>query len=191
MVTEIELKAHIHNSEEMMPVLSEKAEFLYAFIKKDTYWFSGGLELPPSGLRIRSEKRTFPDGREESFTMATYKNKEVRNGIEINDEREFTVEPVSEFEEFLKRMRLKPARSKEKHGWAFSKDGITAELVEVKGLGWFVELEIIAKAGHGSGNNEKTFAEGRKRLLDFLGGLGIAEEAIESRYYTEMLEANG
>ena len=184
MVTEIELKAHVQNTEELRLLLSEKAEYLYAFEKNDKYWYAENMSLLPSGLRIRSEKRLFPDKREESLTLVTYKNKEVRDGIEVNEEREFTVIPAPEFEEFLKRTGLKPGRSKEKRGWAFSRDGITVELVEVKGLGWFVELEIIAEA-----KNEETFTKGKKRLLDFLSGLGIKNEAIESRFYSEMLAA--
>jgi len=182
MVTEIELKAHIRSSEELKRKLSQKAEYLYAFEKKDEYWYNDESTLLPSGLRIRDEKRIFPDGREESLTLATYKNKEVRDNIEINDEREFNVAPIVAFEEFLRRIGLKPGRSKQKRGWAFLKDSITAELVEVKDLGWFIELEIVTQD-----RNEGAFAQGKKRLLELLSDLGITEEAIESRFYSEML----
>jgi adenylate cyclase class IV len=47
-----------------------------------------------------------------------------------------------------------------------------------------VELEIIEEV-----KNEETFTKGKKRLLDFLSGLGIKNEAIESRFYSEMLAA--
>ena len=195
MVTEIELKARVNNSESLRRILLEKALFLREFEKKDCYWFSCDSTLPP--VRVRAEKRIFPDRKEETLTLATYKSKKVVDGLEINDEREFSVDPVSEFEDFLKRMAFKPGRFKEKRGWAFSKDGITAELVEVIGLGWFIELEIttdFTSAGMDSANststdtvNEKNFAEERKRLLDLLSSLGISKEAIESRYYSEML----
>jgi len=208
MVTEIELKAHVHNSEELRLLLLEKAEYLYGFEKKDKYWFAEesalqggsaflrcddvkcpGAGLSPSGLRIRCEKRSYPDGKEESLTLATYKKKELKDGIEVNDEREFTVNPASEFEEFLKRLGLKPERSKEKRGWAFSKNGIITELVEVKGLGWFVELEIIVNAMNGELMNEEAFAQGKKSLMDLLFDLGVTKEAIESRFYSEMLSS--
>ena len=182
MATEIELKAHVNDSEELRITLSGKAEFLHSFEKKDCYWFAEKSGLPSSGFRIRSEKRSFPDGKEVSLCFATYKNKEVRDGIEINDEREFSVEPAVEFEEFISKLGLKPARSKEKRGWAYSKNGITAELVEVKGLGWFIEMEIISHTA-----NAETFAAGKKRLLDFLAEIGVANDAIESRFYSEML----
>ena len=182
MATEIELKAHVQNNEELRLTLSAKAEYLYSFDKNDSYWLAEKSGMPPSGLRIRSEKRSFPDGKEESLCFVTCKNKEVRDGIEINDEREFSVEPAFEFEEFIRKLGFKPVRSKEKRGWAFSKNGITAELLEVKGLGWFIELEIIANT-----SNAETFEAGKKRLLDLLTDLGIANDAIESRFYSEML----
>ena len=179
MATEIELKAHVTDSEAMRLTLSKKAEYLGAFEKEDTYWF-------PGGLRVRREKRTHPDGRMELLTLVSYKTKEVKDGIEVNDEREFEARPVgphseSEFEEFLALIGLKPGIAKKKRGWVFSRDGITAELAEVEGLGYFVELEIVDNGAN------PAIEEGKKRLLDFLAVLGIQKEAIESRYYTEML----
>jgi len=188
MATEIELKAHVRDSEALKRLLYEKAEYICAFEKEDTYW-SDPDELFPLRLRIRREKHILPNGTGESRCVATYKTKEVRDGIEINDEREFEVNPAPEFEEFLRRKGLKPDVSKRKNGWAFSHEGITAELAEVKGLGWFVELEILADDIHGAGSREEAFAAGKKQLLDFLAGLGIENEAIESRFYTEMLKA--
>jgi adenylate cyclase class 2 len=196
MATEIELKAHVLDSETLKVLLCEKAEYSGAFEKEDTYWF-GTSGMPLSRLRVRKEKRSLPDGSGESATFATYKNKEVKDGIEINDELEFEVNPGPEFEEFLSKMGFKPGISKRKRGWAFSHEGITAELTEVEGLGWFVELEILANGiyadgiytdGIDTGNREEAVTEGRKKLLDFLAELGIEKEAIESRFYTEMLK---
>ena len=182
MATEIELKAHVQDNEALRRRLHEKADYLGAFEKEDTYWF-GSSGLPGSGLRVRREKRNLPDGTVKEAVFATYKVKEVRDGIEINDEREFEVNPPQSFEDFLKEMRLKPGFSKRKRGWAFLKDGICAELAEVDGLGWFVELEILV-----DNIQAETVAAARKRLLDFLFELGIGQEAIESRFYSEMLK---
>jgi len=199
MVTEIELKAHIRDSGTIKLLLSKKADYLGSFEKNDTYWLSAEIDcqgknprvpcLPHSGLRVRSERRVNCDGKEESATLATFKIKELRDGIEINNEHEFEVHPsknhdISDFEEFLTRLGLKPGLTKRKHGWAFSYEGINAELLEVDGLGWFIELEIIK-----DNNREETFTEGKKKLLDFLDSLGIEREAIESRFYSEMLTA--
>jgi len=188
MATEIELKAHIDNHEALKNILGEKAEYLSSFKKEDRYYF-----LPehsdrfPSGVRVRREKRTFPDGMEKSTSNVTYKRKEVREGIEVNDEREFEVRTAEEFEEFLGRLGFKPGDAKKKRGWAFCRNGINAELVEVEGLGWFVELEIIADGSYTATPTEGAFTEERNRLLVFLDSLGVSKEAIESRFYSQML----
>ena len=185
---EIELKAHVADNELIKLLLFKKAEYRYAFEKEDTYWFLDNvLECDPRRLRIRSEKRSLPDGREESFTYLTHKIKEVRNGLEVNNEREFEISSSSkktaeEFSEVLRIIGFEPGVSKVKCGFTFSYDGINAELCEVGKLGWFLELEIIA-----DNKREETVSEGRKRLLNFLADMCIDNEAIESRFYSEML----
>ena len=190
MATEIELKAHVADSETLRKVLLEKSEYLWSFQKDDSYW---NTMEGASGIRIRKEKRTFSEGTEKSTLFATYKNKELKGNIEVNNEQEFEICPSTGqvFENFLTRMGLKPLYSKKKRGWAFNHDGITAELVEVKGLGWFIELEILLEGESIAGNQEKTVAETEKRLKVFLAALGIAETAIESRYYSVMLAERG
>ena len=191
MTTEIELKAKVQNSEALRILLSEKAEYLGSFEKEDVYWNAQGL--PIQRLRIRREKNRLLDGKEESRSLVTIKKKELKENIEINDEQEFEVKPIEGFEEFLKKMGFKPDFSKRKRGWSFAQAGmIHAELLELEGLGWFIELEILvndAAPGFLQGNDrEEIFKEGKNRLLDFLDSLGIAREAIESRYYSEMLQ---
>ena len=184
MATEIEIKAHVQDSEAIKLILEEKAKYEGSFEKEDIYWFFDGKpELKPQKLRIRSEKRSLHSGSPELLCFATCKNKEVIDGIEINEEHEFEVNPRSEFEAFIKQMGFKPGISKKKKGWAFSLGKINIELSDVEGLGWFVELEIVA-----DNSRPETIAEAKKQLLDFLSGLGIKKEAIESRYYIDMLK---
>jgi adenylate cyclase class 2 len=125
--------------------------------------------------------------------LVTYTSKEVREGMEITDEREFTVSDGNTFEELLKRLGLEPGVRKHKQGWAWTCGNIYAELAEVSGeapgreqgsrnLGWFLELEILA-ADDAAG----TVAAARKELLGLLGKLNVGTECIEERYYTEML----
>lgn len=192
MSIEIELKAHINDVEAVKRLLYKKAVFLWGFEKDDTYW-SGETsgEMPPFRTRLRREKRTLSDGSVKSSFFVTYKTKETHDGIEINEEKEFEVsfknppDKESVFEEFLRRMGLEPEISKRKRGWAFNKNGITAELCDVEGLGWFVELEILADEN--LINKEEIYSTSKNRLLDLLESLGIEKNAIESRYYTEML----
>ena len=208
MATEIELKAHVRDSESLKELLYRKAEYSGAFEKRDVYWFDSETSaLRVTKLRIRREKRSFADGTEKSFCLATYKAKEENDGIETNDELEFEVAPVEAFEEFLGKAGLKAGAVKRKHGWDFLKAvspsaelaaaELCAELVEVDGLGWFIELEILVKArsdnvyasldNSAEDKREETFRKARETLLAFLDSLGIEREAIEGRYYLDML----
>ena len=199
MAIEIELKAHVKDNEALKLLLSDRAQYLCSFEKQDTYYFPiDNSDIPKSGVRLRAESRTFPDGTEKKAVYVTYKTKEVRDGIEINDEKEFEVcssqhSTVSVFDEFLKMMGLSPGYTKQKRGWAFSKEEINVELLEVEKLGWFLEMEIVVNDTDNdtdidaSDNNDKTIDEKRKKLMGFLSELGIGKDAIESRYYSEML----
>jgi adenylate cyclase class 2 len=187
-MTEIELKAHVENPEQLKIRLESLAEYAGAFEKKDAYWFpkNPGLPVLPSGVRVRREKDTDPGGKTSELVHVTYKSKEVREGIEINDEKEFDVSRTREFEGLIGLLGLEKGIEKKKKGWAYSRGRINAELCEVDGLGWFIELEILSSKKDG-----ETLDRAREELLCFLKDLGIGKKALESRYYTEMLRAGG
>jgi adenylate cyclase class 2 len=191
---EVELKAHVKDSEALKRLLFEKAEYLCAFEKEDTYYFpSGPSNIPRSGVRLRGESKTLPDGTVKKAAFVTYKTKEVRDGIEVNDEKEFEVcssqySPIAVFDEFLKMAGFQPGFSKQKRGWAFSGNGINAELLEVEKLGWFLEMEIVLDDVERDTAKETTIEEKKKQLMEFLSDLGVEKDAIESRYYSEMLK---
>jgi adenylate cyclase class 2 len=194
---EIELKAHVKGGEALKRLLFEKAEYLYAFEKEDTYYFpSSPSNIPRSGVRLRGESKTLSDGTVRKAAYVTYKTKEVRDGIEVNDEKEFEVcssqcSPIAVFDEFLKMAGLKPGFSKRKRGWAFSRDEINAELLEVEKLGWFLEMEIVVDNVERGIMKDTTVEEKKKQLMEFLSDLDIEKDAIESRYYSEMLKKLG
>jgi adenylate cyclase class 2 len=187
MATEIELKAWVDNPQAVRAKLDSIAEFRGSFEKDDSYLFPKDekmCSLPKTGLRVRKETFTFPGGKPENIIHVTYKAKEVQDGIEVNDEKEFDVSGAPEFEELLARLGLEKRMSKNKKGFSYKHQGLTAELTEVKGLGWFAELEILA-----DNNLGETVAAARAQLLGFLAKIGIGEGKIETRYYTEMLTA--
>ncbi|MFP3089038.1 class IV adenylate cyclase [Treponema sp. TIM-1] len=184
MSIEIELKAWVDDPDGLRARLFSFAGLETSFEKADSYWFitGTGSSVPLSGVRIRRETKTDPDGRVSHALWVTYKVKEIREGIEINDEREFSVSDDTAFEELLRRLGLEKGIEKNKRGWAWICEGITTELTEVEGLGWFVELEIITD----NDTNEAVTAA-RFRLLELLHKIGIKKDRIEPRYYTEML----
>jgi adenylate cyclase, class 2 len=103
----------------------------------------------------------------------------------VNDEREFTVSDATVFGDLLSRLGLAVWIRKRKIGEAWTADGVTIELSEIEGLGFFVELEILADV-----DDAATVAEARKRLQATLERIGIDAAKIETRYYTEMLALN-
>jgi adenylate cyclase class 2 len=199
MVTEIELKAHVDDPRAIKSGISLSASPPLSFEKSDCYWIPAGSlpgDIPKSGVRVRREKRRLPGdtAEDEEKTLVTYKSKEVRDGIEINDEMEFAVSDAQAFEELLKRLGLKPGLGKHKKGWSWifaenpaaGNGNIQVELCEVTNpdhnLGWFVELEILTDDA-----GPETVSAARKQLLDFLDKLNIPRVIIEERYYSELL----
>jgi predicted adenylyl cyclase CyaB len=193
MAVEIELKVRLDDPEAVKQRLSSLGTYRRSYTKNDVYWTAEGGTIPPAGIRIRRESGARPDGRIHETVLVTYKTKETQAGVEINDEREFTIagtDPGTSaagiFEDMLERLGLKPGVKKEKRGWAWTLGGdppMLAELSLVKDLGWFLEIEILAGDRDG-----RTLAESRERLLSALAELDISPERIESRPYTEMFK---
>lgn len=197
MAFEIELKAWVDDRQAVERRIGELADLTADFEKEDRYWIplepAGGRgALPVSGVRVRRETVSARDGAVESFTLVTYKTKEVRDGIEINEEKEFMLKAAPDgdgdaaafkaFEELLERLGLAPGRHKKKWGRSWKYGGITVELSDVERLGCFLELEILAGDSGG-----ETVERARKSLLGLLALIGIKEDRIETRYYNEML----
>ncbi|MDR0410175.1 MAG: CYTH domain-containing protein [Spirochaetaceae bacterium] len=197
---EIELKAWVDDFAAVKQKIGTLAEFTADFEKEDVYWFppprpeTGGLAPLPD---VRVRKETFkPKAKEtETFILVTYKIKEIRAGIEVNDEKEFVISapPDAEsgvypagFEELLSRLGFSPKISKKKQGsvWKYGGEAVSIELSSVDKLGNFVELEIMA-----ADNEAKTVNAARERLFSLLKLIGISEEKIEKRYYSDMLSS--
>ena len=125
----------------------------------------------------------------------TYKRKETRNGLVVNDEQECTVSDRQAIEALLADIGFKPFLKKTKRTRSFTVSGgscnsgesgpaVTAEISLVEPLGWFLELEILLEE---TDPDEGTIEKTRERLLQVLADCGVGEESIEHRYYSEML----
>ncbi|MDR2477488.1 MAG: class IV adenylate cyclase [Treponema sp.] len=191
MAFEIEIKARLDNPQPVQERLALLGAYRGSFEKIDAYWVQADTShaggLPPSGLRVRRETGADAEGQSRETVLITYKTKELQSGVEVNNEREFTVSDAAAFEELLRRLGLHPAIQKEKRGRAWqAPDGegepVLAELSLVRDLGWFIELEILAADDY-----SQTVAQSRRRLLSLLECLGVKPEQIETRPYTELL----
>jgi adenylate cyclase class 2 len=202
MSNEIELKAWVDDSAELSATLSMIAQFEFEYVKEDDYWFpsdkfpaDAANPLPKSGVRIRKEKTVDVDENEHNFVLVTYKTKEIRDGIEINNENEFTLAAAPDapietaiinFEDLLGKLYLQRGYSKKKQGFSYTYNNITVELSLVDRLGWFLELEIITET-----DDAETLTAARNALLNFLSQTGIGEDKIETKYYSELLKERG
>jgi adenylate cyclase class 2 len=175
MAVEIELKARIDNFEPLREKLSQKGVFLREFNKHDTYWAN------KEAFRIRIR-------RDNSKTFVTYKQKRILGKIEVNQEKEFEVSDAEEFERILDILGMIRDFKKEKRGWAWEIPSgtdlpVLAELSDVKGLGCFLELEILAP-----NDDPVTIEKSRKRLFALLDDLGIPPGMVEPRSYMALLK---
>ena len=195
MAIEIELKVRLDDYAPIKERLSLVGDYCRSYKKSDSYWrpAAGGIDaamsVPATGVRVRRESGIDAYGAAHESVLATYKTKEISDGIEVNHECEFTVSDAGLFEELLGRLGLRNSIRKEKEGWAWTipsqtagQSPILAELSLVTGLGWFLEIEIMA-----ADNCEHTVEESRGRLFALLKKLDIPAEWIETRPYTVML----
>jgi adenylate cyclase class 2 len=186
MATEIELKARVTDPQDLKDKLSNTAVFKGTYEKNDIYYYPGSQfaisEESDYGVRIRNEAFADSNGITKEANIVTYKIKEIRDGIEVNDENEFEVSSAEVFEKFLKHQGFREKVRKRKTGSSYDYNGMTIELSEVQGLGWFVELEILI-----AGRDNEEIEKEKDRLLAFLDKLEISRASIESRSYTSML----
>ena len=200
MAVEIELKARLDDFERVRERLFAMGAYCRAHIKSDCYWLpdqaAAGQQSLPSGVRVRRDRGVNADGAAYGSILVTYKTKEITDGIEVNDECEFTISDAAPFEALLLRLGLRETHRKEKKGWAWlvadapevtKQPPILAEISMVEGLGWFLEIEIQV-AGTIADSERQTVEESRRRLLALLEKLEIPAAKIEPRPYTLMLK---
>lgn len=134
------------------------------------------------------EKALFRLRREENGITITRKQKEERtDGVEVNHEIEFSC-PVGEYlglRQFFASLAYIPLIEKRKHGTAWVHGTLTVELVEVDGLGWFLEMERLLP----DDASDTAVDQALLGLAELRAQLDIATYPLEPRYYIDMLQA--
>ncbi len=185
---EVELKAHVTDRTSVIKRLNSFAKYKGCVKRDDYYWGKSNNKI-----RIRKQTRqincdnTMPDTMQDC-TILTYKRKELKTDsegrtIEVNDEKETLIEDSLPFEAFLQDTGYTIVLNKVKVVMIWTCDKATIELCNVKGLGDFIEIEIM------SDTDAKDHIEMLKdELYTILDKSGIDKTYIEDRYYSEMLE---
>jgi len=174
MAFEIELKAHIPSILSIQNGIQKRLGLTNptSYRKEDIY-FSKPRTLQKTEFRLRNIGTSF---------IVTRKNKTQNEGIEVNDEIEFIVSDAAEFIRFSLESGYVISIKKTKIGVSYAYSGMTIELSDVITLGSFIELEILLDT-----HDSDQVTAAKSRLLETLDLLGIQREAIEPRYYSEML----
>lgn len=172
MALEIEVKSWIDNPDEIRKLLDERFVPIGEYSKYDAYY-----RFPDGGryfrLRTQGEKQ-----------IVTIKKKSVIQGVEENEETEFTISDREKFVYFVRSLGCTKQIEKIKTSRVYRDNDLTVELSYVQDLGWFVEIEKLALETI----SEDERKEIRERLLAFLDEMGIGRKRVEGRYYIEMLE---
>jgi predicted adenylyl cyclase CyaB len=185
-VIEVELKARVRDREAVARAVAAFARPAGEVDKRDAYWHGPDWRLNRGtrGFRVRSEGEA---------CIVTYKAKRSEGGIEISREMEFEVSDRAAFDSFAERLGCEPFYRKRKVGVAFKAGGdgswpdeATIEIIEVEGIGCFIEIEVLLEDEEPAGI---ALAQGEIRAL--LARSGVAESEIESRFYSELLMEAG
>jgi adenylate cyclase class 2 len=182
---EVELKAHIGDPAAVEAKVAGFARLVGRFEKSDAYWHGPDWRLSrgTKGFRVRTEA---------GETLVTFKTKRCEGGVEINHEREFSVSDPAALDEFFLRLGCEPFFTKRKRGSRYelstpgSRHPITIEVLELPGLGNFIEIEALLES---EAPEEVALAQGEIRGV--LARAGVPESAIEGRYYSELLMSAG
>ena len=202
---EVELKARLSEREAVQARVAAFSRYDGSVDKFDSYWHE------PDWRRARGAKG-FRIRYEGGASVVTFKQKRVENGLEVNLEREFGVGDPDSFVEFCRRLGCESFYTKRKRGSRYVYDppspagrdtaGVpaprsgapdgelsaayprpaTIEIIEVEGLGDFIEIEILLEA-----EEPAALAGAQAELRGLLERAGVSASAIESRFYSELL----
>jgi predicted adenylyl cyclase CyaB len=185
-VIEVELKARLRDPAAVSAAVATFARLAGAVDKRDSYWHG-------PGWKSDSDAKTFRTRGEGGTTVVTYKVKSSAQGVEVNRESEFEVSDPETFAGFARRLGCEPSYQKRKTGFAFKAgpDALnpyeaTIEVVEVDGIGHFIEIEVLL-----ADEEPAALARARTEIRALLARAGVDEQDIESRFYSELLADAG
>jgi adenylate cyclase class 2 len=173
MAYEIEVKAWIDDPGALKRHLADIATSVRDYVKEDVYLRA------PSGQDYRIRH----DGGQ---SICTFKEKTIRDGVEVSREVEFTVSDADAFEELALRCSSTVFARKRKTGSVYTLPEANVEVSHVDGLGDFVEIERMVEK-----NDDGEHDRAQQIVRRILATLGVDEGRIEPRPYTTLLADRG
>ena len=175
---EIEIKARIAHLDEIRKRLEPLATYQRAIDRRDSYYT----------IETAGGRHTFRLRREDAETRCTIKQRSLSAGVEINQEMEFKIADPDNFLHFMRQLGARPLARKYKVGESWRWRSYTVELVMVKDVGCFIEIEYLVDAAKLSEQRQQAVERDFYELLTLLN---IEKSHIEPRRYLEMLATDG
>ncbi len=167
---EVELKAKIKDPGLIRQRIKKIAKFVKKVKKVDHYYTLEKTGYPTKSLRIRNQGR---------FHLVNFKKRiSYLQGIYTKKEVEFNLEDIKRFLAVLNEFGFRLWITKHKESEIYKSKSANIELNHLRGLGWFVEVEILTT---------HNISEARKTILTIFKLLGINKKDIEKKGYTRLL----
>lgn len=187
---EIEIKAHVKDNrfdavKEKLAAIPE-GKYLGTTDKEDIYWAHSSTDEPV----FRTRKQVENGIPTILFTSKPLKTKDYKTEVNVENEFEASSAQWEGILSFVKGLGFVPCRRKWKRGvhYMIPVNGfdIHAELLYVRHLGNFLEMEICAED-----INDVNKEEAKKALYELLKTAGLPKTAVEAKGYNKMLTALG
>jgi adenylate cyclase class 2 len=171
---EVEAKAYLSEPEVVMSkILEMGGREIYFTVQRDTYYRHPGRDfaMTDEALRIREE---------EGRSFITYKGPKLDDQTKTREELEVPLVDPKDLGALLLRLGFEPVAVVEKLRRGYLMGTLEVTVDEVKGLGYFLEVEA---------RECQDLEEGKARVLDILQRLGL--DRLERKSYLELLLERG
>lgn len=166
---EIEAKVPVKKGDykDLLALLHKEARFRGTKRAEDTYYEK--LKQGTVRIRRRGDKTTFD-----------LKKRETISGIESNTEIEWMLSDPKGWRKLLGDLGIKMNIKKTKKTEFFELDDFVIELNEIRGLGYYLEIERLVA-------DPKEVAQTKKELIQLFKRFGYSEKQFEPKRYLELL----
>lgn len=187
MAVEIEIKAWVDDLEGLEKEVMKIADFIGAEEKEDIYYHFYPLGRVTydkgDGVSEYEKPLAFRLRKSGEINTLTWKKKIVRENMEENIEREFTLSDYGTARDFIAYLGAWEYIRKSKRSRVYRRGDVQIELNHVVSLGDFIEIEKIV-----SESEPDKVEQARNEVRSLLEELGVPSEKIEKRFYTDLLQ---
>lgn len=176
---EVEIKAWADNFDGIKSYFDSVAGESHAVCKEDYYFRRPGENI--QALRIRNNNGV--------LEITTKHNSKNEKGEENNYEYEFLspVDQLDKAKDFFVCLGYEHYFDKSKNGYDWSYKGTHVELLEVKGVGAFLEIEALIPFDA----DDKLVAEKISVIHEIFKEAGVSKERYEKRSYRSLILNRG